>query len=46
MFEPVNDLERSLMKVATDPAFRPQFHRDLLDADIFVVNGGNELKFG
>lgn len=31
------------MKAATVPAFRPQFYRDLLDMDIYVVNGGNEL---
>lgn len=44
MFEPVNDLERSLMKAATDPSARPQFYRDLLAADIFVVNGGSDLN--
>lgn len=44
MFEPVNALERSLMKAATDPAARPQFLRDLLDADIFVVNNGSDLN--
>lgn len=44
MFEPVNDLERSLVKAATDLAARPQFIRDLLEADIFVVNSGSDLN--
>ena len=38
MIEPVNDLERSLMSAATAPAARPQFLRDLLEAEIFVLN--------
>jgi len=36
-FEPVNDLERSLVRAATDPAHRPSFSRDILDSDIFVI---------
>jgi hypothetical protein len=36
MFEPVNDLERSLMRAALNPSYRPQFYRDLLEADIFI----------
>ena len=39
-FEPQNDLERSLMKAADDPAHRPQFYRDLAGADLFVVQQG------
>jgi hypothetical protein len=38
MFEPVNDLERSLMRAALNPSYRPQFYRDLLEADIFIIN--------
>jgi hypothetical protein len=45
MFEPVNDLEKSLVNAATNPSARPQFLRDLLDADIFVLNQkGDELR--
>jgi hypothetical protein len=40
MFEPVNDLEKSLVNAATHPSARPQFFRDLLDADIYIVNRG------
>ena len=40
MFEPVNDLEKSLVNAATHPSARPQFYRDLLDADIYIVNRG------
>jgi len=39
-FDPINDLERSLVKAATDPAHRPQFYRDFVGADIFVVQRG------
>ena len=42
-FEPQNDLERSLMKAADDPAHRPQFYRDLAGADLFVVQHGGDL---
>jgi hypothetical protein len=38
MFEPVNDLEKSLMNAATNPASRPQFYRDILESDIYVIN--------
>jgi SseB protein N-terminal domain len=37
MFEPQNDLERSLIAATTDPAARPQFYRDLVASDLFVV---------
>ena len=39
-FEPTNDLERSLMKAANDPAHRPQFYKDLVQSDIFIVQHG------
>lgn len=39
-FDPLNDLERSLMKAATEPAHRPQFYRDFLAADVFVIQHG------
>ena len=42
-FEPQNNLERSLMKAADDPAHRPQFYRDLAEADLFVVQHGGSL---
>lgn len=37
MFEPQNTLERSLVAATTDPAARPQFYRDLLQSDLFVI---------
>ena len=37
MFEPENDVERLLMRAATEPAARPAFARALMDAQIFVV---------
>ena len=40
MFTPENDLERSLVQAATDPAHRPQFYKDLLASDIWAVNAG------
>ena len=42
MFEPENDLENSLMKAATDPSHRPQFYRDLLASEIYLINAGGE----
>ncbi len=39
-FLPANDLERSLVKAAHDPAHRPQFYRDLLEATVFVIQPG------
>lgn len=39
-FEPVNDLEKSLMRAANDPAHRPQFIHDLIASDIFVIQEG------
>ncbi|MHC4363819.1 MAG: SseB family protein, partial [Planctomycetota bacterium] len=39
-FEPQNELERSLLKAAKDPSHRPQFYRDFVESDIFIVNEG------
>jgi hypothetical protein len=39
-FSPVNDLERSLVKAATDPAHRPQFYRDFVGSEVFVIQHG------
>ncbi|HEX2951687.1 MAG TPA: enhanced serine sensitivity protein SseB C-terminal domain-containing protein [Armatimonadota bacterium] len=38
MFRPENRLEVSLMKAATDPSHKPQFYRDLVDSDIFIIH--------
>jgi hypothetical protein len=37
MFEPENDIERMLMRAATEPAARPAFARALTDARVYVV---------
>lgn len=39
-FEPQNPLESSLVKAAGDPAHRPQFYRDLVQSDLFVIQEG------
>src|SRR5688572_28596949 len=41
VFDAVNSLEKSLMSAATNPSSRPQFYRDLLEADIFIIQYGN-----
>jgi hypothetical protein len=48
MFEPDNELERSLMKAASQPAHRAQFYRDFLASDIFILPTGElpEIKDG
>jgi hypothetical protein len=38
MFEPVNDLEKSLMNAATNPSARPQFLHDILESNIYIIN--------
>ena len=38
--KPTNRLEESLVKAALDPAHRPQFYRDLLASDIYVIQEG------
>ncbi len=42
MFQPENDLERSLVKAANDPSHRPQFYRDLLASEIYVIHAGGQ----
>ena len=37
MFQPENDIERMLMRAATEPADRPGFARALMDAEVFLV---------
>jgi hypothetical protein len=37
MFEPENDIERMLMRAASEPAARPDFARALMDAEIFLA---------
>lgn len=39
-FIPQNPLEESLVNAVNDPAARPQFYRDLIAADIFVMREG------
>ena len=39
-FDPQNDLERSLVKATTDPAYRPQFYKDFTASDIFIIQHG------
>ena len=41
-FNPENDLERSLVNAANDPAFAPQFYRDLARADLFIIQHGKQ----
>ncbi len=43
-FEPQNNLERSLVKAAAEPAHRPQFYQDFLAAEIFVLPHGEMPK--
>lgn len=37
MFEPENDLERSFVRAANEPPHRPDFFRELMDAQIFLA---------
>jgi hypothetical protein len=37
MFEPENDIERRLLRAATEPAERPSFARALMDTKIFLM---------
>jgi hypothetical protein len=39
-FDPVNGLEVSLIKAATDPAHRAQFYRVFVAAEVFVIEQG------
>lgn len=38
--QPKNNLERSIMKAAEDPAHRPQFYRDPVESDLFIIEHG------
>lgn len=40
MFDPENALERALVAAATDPAARPRFYRELVAANLFVIQEG------
>jgi hypothetical protein len=40
MFTPENNLEKSLVKAATDPAHRPQFYKDFISSEIYVIQHG------
>lgn len=48
MFEPENELERSLMRAASEPAHRPQFYRDFLASQVYILPVGDlpEIKDG
>ncbi len=39
-FEPQNNLEISLLKAATDPVHRPQFYKDFVQSDVFIIQEG------
>ncbi len=39
-FEPENEFEESLLRAAEDPAHRPQFYKDLVKAQLFVIQHG------
>ncbi|MHC4131147.1 MAG: enhanced serine sensitivity protein SseB C-terminal domain-containing protein [Planctomycetota bacterium] len=36
-FKPENKLEKSLIKAANDPVYLPQFYKDFLESNIFIV---------
>lgn len=40
MFEPENELEESLVKASSDPAHRPQFYKDFVQSNIFIIQHG------
>jgi SseB protein C-terminal domain/SseB protein N-terminal domain len=39
-WHPENKLEQSLMKAVNDPAHHPQFYKDLVESDLFIVQHG------
>lgn len=39
-FEPQNQLETALRRAADDPAHRPQFYRDFIGSDVFIIQHG------
>jgi len=40
LFEPENELEESLVKASSDPAHRPQFYKDFVQSNIFIIQHG------
>ncbi len=48
MFEPENDLERSLVRAALQPEHRPEFMRMLMDAEVFLalIPSGGKVATG
>ena len=46
VFEPENDLEKSLEQAMKNPDDRPQFYRDLLVAEILVISSGKPAQTG
>lgn len=45
-FNPENPLEHSLVRAIGDPAWRPQFYRDLVASDVFALLGGQPSTAG
>ncbi|MCX6902439.1 MAG: enhanced serine sensitivity protein SseB C-terminal domain-containing protein [Verrucomicrobia bacterium] len=45
-FEPINDLERLLVRAATDPAARPEFMRKLLDSQVWLLTPNTPSEEG
>ena len=43
-FRPQNKLELSLVKAAEDPAYRPQFYKDVIEEDIYIVQEGQSAE--
>lgn len=39
-WEPQNGFERSLMRAVKDPAHRPQFYKDLVESEFFIIPYG------
>jgi len=37
VFQPQNELEKSFILAAKNPAYRPKFYKDLINSDIYVV---------
>jgi len=39
-FEPQNEFEKSFLLAAKNPAYRPQFYKDLANSDIYMISEG------
>jgi len=37
LFQPENELEKSLLKAADDPAYGPQFYKELSESKLFII---------